>query len=86
MTGAGAANEAVSAPSTSVTGRKVVSVFAAGASSFFQENNIRVPIPYRRATPDTDAPGRSASSTMRFLSAPLKLRRLPGPPDRAEGK
>ncbi len=41
-----------------VTGRKVVSVFAAGASSCFQENNSRVPMPYFLATPETDAQAR----------------------------
>ncbi len=66
-----------------VTGRKVVSVFAAGASSCFQENNSRVPMPYFLATPETVAPSQHVSSTMRLLSAALKLRRLPGPPDRA---
>lgn len=68
-----------------VTGRKVVSVLAAGTNSFFQRNNNRVVIPYCRATPDTDAPGRSASSTIRFLSAVLNRRRAPGDADRAEG-
>ena len=57
-----------------VTGRKVVSVFAAGASSCFQENNNRVPMPYFLATPETDAPSRHVSSTMRLLSAALQLR------------
>jgi hypothetical protein len=37
------------------------------------------------ATPETDAPSRHAASTMRLLSAALKLRHLPGPPDRAAG-
>ncbi len=68
-----------------VTGGKVVSVFAAGASSCFQENNNRLPKPYFLAAPETDAPSRHVSSTMRRLSASLKLRRLPEPPDRAEG-
>ena len=89
MTGAGAATEAGpagwSVPSTSVTGRKVGPGDVSGVNSFFQENNNRVPMPYLLATPETDAPSRHVSSTIRLLSAALKLRRLPEPPDRAEG-
>jgi hypothetical protein len=74
-----------SGTSVIVTGRKVVSVFAAGASSCFQRNSCRTAIPCRGATSDTDAPGRSASSTIRLLSASLKRRRLPGGVERADG-
>jgi hypothetical protein len=56
-----------------------------GINSFFHENNNRVPMPYFFATPETDAPSRHVASTMRLLSASLKLRRRPEPPDRAEG-
>ncbi len=36
--------------------------------------------------PGTDAPGRSASSTIRLLSASLKRWRLPGGVDRIDGR
>ena len=80
ITGAGpgtgwGASADLSGASVSVTGRNVVSVFAAGASSCFQENNSRVPMPYFLATPETDAPSRHVSATMRLLSASLKRRR-----------
>ena len=73
MTGARAATEAGSAgwsvPSTSVTGRKVGPGDVSGVNSFFQDNNNRVPMPYLLATPETDAPSRHVSSTIRLLSA-----------------
>jgi hypothetical protein len=47
--------------------------------------NPAADIPFCLATPDTDAPGRSASSTMRHPSASLKRWRAPGGADRAEG-
>ena len=58
-----------SGASVSVTGRKVGPGGVAGVSSFFQENNNRVPTPYFLATPETDAPSRQVSATMRLLSA-----------------
>jgi hypothetical protein len=60
-------------------------ICAAGASCRFQENNDRVPMPYLLATPETGGPSRQVSSTMRLLSASLRLRGLPEPPDRVAG-
>ncbi len=41
------------------------------------KGRLLLPMPYFLATPETDAPSRHVSSTMRLLSAALKLRRLP---------
>ncbi len=82
MTGVGPgtdweASTGLSGASVIVTGTKVVSACSAGASSCFQRNSSRAAITYCRATPDTDAPGRHASSTMRFLSAEAERATLP---------
>src|SRR5262249_11435087 len=50
---------------------------ALGLSSCFQRNSTRAAIPYRRATSERLAPGCPACSTMRRLSASLKVRRWP---------
>jgi len=50
---------------------------ALGFDSCFQRNSTRAAIPYRRATSERLAPGCPACSTMRRLSASLKVRRWP---------
>lgn len=51
------------------TGKNLASVGADSSSSCVQWNNSLAPIPYRRATDETEAPDWLASSAIRFLSA-----------------